>query len=79
MAKSGWKILDYRNIDWDEKFIVWRHDVDYSLNCSLKLAKIEQEEGVKGTYFINPHSEFYNIAELSQHRIIKRFCHMGMT
>lgn len=77
MAKSGWKILDYSNIDWDEKFIVWRHDVDYSLNCSLKLAKIEQEEGVKATYFINPHSEFYNIAELSQHRIIKEILSYG--
>ena len=45
LAKLGWKILDYRNIQWDENFIVWRHDVDYSLNCSLKLAKIEQKEG----------------------------------
>ena len=77
MAKSGWKILDYRNIDWDEKFIVWRHDVDYSLNCSLKLAKVEQQEGVKSTYFINPHSEFYNIAELSQHRIVKQILSFG--
>ena len=77
MAKSGWKILDYGNIDWDEKFIVWRHDVDYSLNCSLKLAKIEQEEGVKATYFINPHSEFYNIAELSQHRMMKEILSYG--
>ena len=77
MAKSGWKISDYRNIEWDEKFIVWRHDVDYSLNCSLKLAKIEQDEGVKGTYFINPHSEFYNIAELSQYRIMKEILSFG--
>ena len=77
MAKSGWKICDYRNIDWAEKFIVWRHDVDYSLNCSLKLAKIEQEVGVKATYFINPHSEFYNIAELSQHRIMKEILSFG--
>jgi hypothetical protein len=77
MAKSGWKILDYNNIDWDEKFIVWRHDVDYSLNYSLKLAKIEQKEGVKSTYFINPHSEFYNIAELSQYRIIKEILSFG--
>ena len=22
MAKSGWKILDYTSIDWDERFIV---------------------------------------------------------
>jgi hypothetical protein len=77
MAKSGWKILDYRNIEWAKKFIVWRHDVDYSLNCSLKLAKVEQEEGVKATYFINPHSEFYNIAELSQYRIMKEILACG--
>ena len=73
----GWKILDYRNIQWDENFIVWRHDVDYSLNCSLKLAKIEQKEGVKSTYFINPHSEFYNVAELSQYEIVKEILSLG--
>jgi hypothetical protein len=77
MAKSGWKIFDYRNIEWEEKFIVWRHDVDYSLNCSLKLAKIEQEERVKATYFINPHSEFYNTAEFSQHLLIKEILSLG--
>ena len=77
MAKSGWKIFDYRNIDWDEKFIVWRHDVDISINCSLKLAKIEQEEDVKGTYFINPHSEFYNIAEFNQHLLVKEILQLG--
>jgi hypothetical protein len=77
LAKLGWKILDYRNIQWDENFIVWRHDVDYSLNCSLKLAKIEQKEGVKSTYFINPHSEFYNVAELSQYEIVKEILSLG--
>lgn len=77
LAKLGWIIFDYKNIDWDEKFIIWRHDIDYSLNCSLKLAKIEYEEGVKATYFVNPHSEFYNLAELTQHHIIKEILQLG--
>lgn len=77
LAKFGWAILDYKNIDWGQKFILWRHDIDYSLNCSLKLAKIEYEEGVKATYFVNPHSEFYNLAEVTQHNIIKEILSLG--
>jgi hypothetical protein len=65
-AKRVWEFADYSNIPWGKRFILWRHDVYFSLNRSLALAQIEQSEGVQATYFINPHSEFYNIFERSQ-------------
>lgn len=77
LAKSGWKTVTYENICGTQDFILWRHDVDYSLNRSLALAQIESEEGVKATYFVNPHSEFYNLAEAEQYEIIKKILLLG--
>jgi hypothetical protein len=77
LAKAGWGIASYANICWTQDFILWRHDVDFSLNRSLALAQIESEEDVKATYFVNPHSEFYNLAEAAQHKLIKRILSLG--
>lgn len=43
--------------------ILWRHDVDISMHSALKLARIEKEEGVKSTFFLMLHCEFYNLLE----------------
>jgi len=45
--------------------ILWRHDIDFSIHRASSLAKIENELGVKATYFLKLHSEFYNLFEKS--------------
>lgn len=77
LAVNNYIIADYSSIPWGKKFILWRHDIDFSLNRGLRLAKLETKIGVKATYFINPHSEFYNIAETSQAKIIKKIINLG--
>ena len=47
----------------ERKDIIWRHDVEFSLDIALKMAVIEHGLGVKTTYFFQIHSEFYNILE----------------
>lgn len=47
----------------DRKEILWRHDVEFSPDVALKMARIESELGVTTTYFFQLHSEFYNILE----------------
>jgi hypothetical protein len=53
LALMGWPVADYTNIPWGERFILWRHDLDYSINRSLALARVERQEGLKATYFVN--------------------------
>jgi hypothetical protein len=77
LAKKNWAFSQYDDIPWGSRFILWRHDVDFSLNRSLRLAQIECEAGVRSTYFVNPHSEFYNLAEKSQHSIIQQILGLG--
>lgn len=77
LAINQYEFASYNAIPWGNRFILWRHDMDYSLNRGLALARIEQEEGIKATYFINPHSEFYNISEAGQHKIILDILALG--
>jgi hypothetical protein len=77
LATAHWQNVPYDAIPWGAKFILWRHDLDYSVNRALVLARVEREEGIRATYFLNPHSEFYNVAELAQFRIIKEILSLG--
>ena len=60
-----------------ECHVIWRHDIDFSLNRALKLAKIESELGVTSTWFILLRSEFYNPLELGASSIIKEILSLG--
>jgi hypothetical protein len=77
LAKKNYLFVSYENIPWEKNFILWRHDCDFSLNRAHALAIIEAEEGIKSTYFLNPHCEFYNLFEHSQYRIVADILGMG--
>jgi hypothetical protein len=65
IAKQGYQFKRYAEWSSDERFVLWRHDIDLSMHAARKMAHIEKEEGVVATYFVNPHSEFYNLLERS--------------
>jgi hypothetical protein len=45
----------------ESRHVLWRHDVDYSVHRALRLAEMEADAGVHSTYFLYPHSQFYNL------------------
>ena len=45
--------------------VLWRHDIDMSVNRAVALARLEEERGVAATYFVRLHAEYYNIFEWS--------------
>lgn len=64
VAKKQYKFISYEEIKTiEENYILWRHDVDFSPHRAYSLAKIEYNEKVKATYFIQLNSEFYNVFE----------------
>jgi len=63
LAKAQYAFRSYRDFQPDERFVLWRHDIDMSVHRAVKLARVELEEGVKATYFLHLHSEFYNLLE----------------
>jgi len=77
LALKSYQIANYRFIPWGQRFVLWRHDCDYSLNRSLALAYIEAESGLRSTYFVNPHCEFYNLLEQQQRDNIHQIAELG--
>jgi len=77
LAKRSYLFSSYSEIPWGQRFVLWRHDCDYSLNRAHAIAQVEKEEGVHATYFLNPHSEFYNLFEKSQHHLVQQIIEMG--
>jgi len=44
-----------------DRFCLLRHDVDYSLESALRLAKDEAARGIHATYFLLTNGEYYNL------------------
>jgi hypothetical protein len=76
-ARQSYAFATYDAIPWGSRFILWRHDLDYSINRAAALARIETEEGVTGTYFVNPSCEYYNPFEPKQAQLLKQILSLG--
>lgn len=76
-AKKKYHFAGYAEKDLPEHVVYWRHDCDCSMSRALRLAQIEHDEGVKATYFIHPHSEFYNIFEIEQRNLASEIIKLG--
>jgi hypothetical protein len=63
LAKETYTFRLYMDFKHEERFVIWRHDVDISAHSARKLAQIEAQEEVSCTYFLLLHSEFYNLLE----------------
>jgi hypothetical protein len=63
LAKSNYRFRTYTDFNKEERFILWRHDVDFSPEGAMKMAAIEADEGIIATYFLCIRSNFYNLLE----------------
>lgn len=70
-------LYDDENIHSGKMKMLWRHDVEFSPDIALQMAKIEFEAGVKATYFFQLHSEFYNILESHYSNIVRQIAALG--
>ncbi|CAN0618934.1 conserved protein of unknown function [Burkholderia multivorans] len=61
----------------ERPFVLWRHDIDMSVHAAHRLAVIEQEEGVRATYFLWMHSHFYNLFEREISDRVRDIVRMG--
>lgn len=63
--------------DCSSNDIILRHDIDFSLQDALRIAKIENELGIKSTYFVLLHSELYNPLGIVSSKIISKILNLG--
>jgi hypothetical protein len=70
-------IGEYEKLIRSNKMLMLRHDVDFSLEYALELAKKEAENQIKSTYFILFHGEYYNPFDKKSSKIIKEISDLG--
>jgi hypothetical protein len=59
------------------KVILLRHDVDLSLEYAMEMARLENELGVKSTYFVRIHSTRYNLFDRFNFRFLQELLGLG--
>lgn len=77
---KGYQFLRFDEInqkDIFKKTIFMRHDVDHSIDLALKLAQIENCEGVSATYFLRLHSPRYNLLSIPEIKKVEEIVNLG--
>lgn len=78
LASEKYNFITFDELDSNKpNKMLWRHDIDFCMHSSLKLAQIEAEMGVKTNYFILLHSKFYSIFEKEIAQIIYKIKDLG--
>jgi hypothetical protein len=63
LAKERFPVVGYDDYSERDSFVIWRHDVEYSVPEMSVLAAMDAEEGIRSTLFVQLHSELYNFWE----------------
>lgn len=61
LQDRGYSFSDYNNCCMKNRTVILRHDVDYSIEKAVILAKLEYDIGVNSTYFVMITSPLYNL------------------
>lgn len=75
--KEKFEFVTYDNIEAKTKYVLMRHDVDFSPQRALRIAEIEHKEGVRSTFFWHMHSEFYNLLDKDSFEIVNKIQSLG--
>lgn len=69
----------FRDIASDppERFVLLRHDVDFSLGRALEMAELDHAAGVTATYFILLTAPYYNPLSFEGRALLRRIAGLG--
>lgn len=60
-----------------DRHVLWRHDLDASVQRALALAEIESEEEIVATYFLYPRCLYYNLLAPAVGAAVRRILDLG--
>lgn len=78
--KSGFVVTNFRDlgkIKKSSRVIILRHDIDAIPSRHLMLAKIEKSLGIKSTYFVRVHGQYYYSKDRKTIKILTELLKMG--
>jgi hypothetical protein len=68
---------DFRKKVRLKRYLILRHDIDFSLSYAMKMAHLESAIGIKATYFLLLSSKNYNLFSKSDCSIPKKLISLG--
>ncbi len=80
LAKQTYAIGPFREckeLAENEKYIIMRHDIDFSIDHAFRMAKLEYHMDIRSTYFVLLHSAFYNPLTEDSINKLAEFLKMG--
>jgi hypothetical protein len=79
IAKENYvfNIFSLNEDEFNSKTILLRHDIEFSVPIALKMAEIESSLGIKATYFVQLHGDFYNALEKRTFEQLKKIETLG--
>lgn len=77
LKEKNYKFCDFRTCSEEKRCVILRHDVDFTLNKALELARFENSKNIKSTYFILLSTSFYNIFSKASYEIVNEIVGLG--
>jgi hypothetical protein len=65
------------NCDEYDKPVIFRHDIDNSLDKALEIARLEYEKNITSTFFVLLSTNFYNVFSKESNEILKEIIKLG--
>lgn len=60
-----------------EKFVLLRHDIEFSVDRAYNLSLIENEMGIKSNWFVQITNNTYNAFSQKNIKLLQRMCNAG--
>lgn len=77
IAIKKFRFATFSDRNGEDPIALWRHDIDFSPQRALALARIEADAGVIATYFVQLSSRFYNVFEPDIAAIVRQIGILG--
>lgn len=76
-AAGRYRFLHFDESSAEGEVALWRHDIDFSPQRALAMARVETASGVPSTYFVQVSSRYYSIFEPEIGAVLRQIVALG--
>lgn len=77
LKQNNYKFTNYRDYKNVNRPVIFRHDIDNSIERALEIAKIEKANDVKSTFFVLLSTDFYNVFSKKSNALLREIIGNG--
>ena len=78
--KAGYQFIDFnqlKTLPKEQKACILRHDIDYMPERAIRFAEIENNLGIRSTYFFQVCAMTYNLRQYEHYNVVRKLAGMG--